>query len=862
MPIDFPQFPLGPDGTSGTTDIFGTNGVEEELFGTSSITSSTQLSPTIQVPNAALPILEFMANIIEPGNAIILQNLLNQVADANRQNAFTNNMVTSFLDIIRQYEEMIIEFNKLDEKRQNVIQKKDTFNVASGVVTTTQAALDTAQANLATASGAYNAQLNNMKVNFPINTAAYEAAKAARASAQIARDAAYNAYLADPSPTNYAAWQAAEGALSTAINNENAAQAVVQNDYNQYNSAVNQINIAIDAYNSAANAYNAAVSDYNTKLQDYKNAIADFNNQVNSTNTAREGRGDSTIPAGTIPDIPPITAFAPTFGYIANVTPVYQPPYPSFAATPFFTPPGQTNADPQIATYVPDIPSFSDYIAQFIERQDEQIKMFKELTDMYKSLEPNYTIINGSLSALRFLGKDVPDFINDIGQVSASSASSSLATLIIGLGKPELSRILSEGLISQMVKNIFNAQGANFANLNAETVLGALGALLLSASFLSSGDAAKLALLFNSSADISKALVSLLTAIALVNKLVDLIQSGAVANTVLDILKTKPEFDALSPEQQTKIQSTFTAVATITVSLVALALQASLTSDRNLTAQVSSAQFLSELYSPRSSREISESALDYLNSRFDNQALRADLARQLGDDAAFQDFISTNLALTSTQVGIQLSQTALSNLTSSVITAAAQGANLKDAIIDQLVKDGTTREAAIRSADQIERRFNNSVLGLAIAVQLPTTEPAAPAEEGVPLVTVLGAPVEKDLADTVLQLKKSRLLQELVSLGVNAKLDEKGNIVIENVGFNLQNIGQILTDNAKVIRDTNNVTFTNSMAASFTEFLGRVLSLDPNTFAQDLLDPGQTFIGVMYEGIRTGFKRGETNVKI
>jgi hypothetical protein len=852
MPIDFPQFPLGPDGTSGTTDIFGTNGVEEELFGTSSITASTQVSTTAEVPSAALPILEFMANIIEPSNAIILQNLLNQIADANRQNAFTNNMVTTFLDIIRQYEEMIVEFNQLDEKRQNIIQKKDTFNVASGVVTTTQAALDTAQANLATASGAYNAQLNNMKVNFPIHTAAYEAAKAARASAQIARDAAYNAYLADPSPANYAAWQAAESALSTAINNENAAQAVVTNDYNQYNAAVNQINLAIDAYNSAANAYNAAVSDYNSKLQDYKNAIADFNNQVSSTNSAREGRGDSSIPGGTIPDIPPINTFAPTFGHIANVTPVYQPPYPSFAATPFFTPPGQTNADPQIATYVPDIPSFSDYIAQFIERQDEQIQMFKELTDMYKSLEPNYTIINGSLGALRFLGKDVPDFINDIGQVSASSASSSLATLIIGLGKPELSRILSEGLISQMVKDIFNAQGATFTSLNAETVLGALGALLLSASFLSSGDAAKLALLFNSSLDISKALVSLLTAVALVNKLVDLIQSGAVANTVLDILQTKPEFGALSPEQQAKIQSTFTAVATITVSLVALALQASLTSDRNLTAQVSSAQFLTQLYGD-------VGALDFLNSRFDNQALRADIARLLGDDESFQAFVSTNLAFTSTQVGIQLSQTALNNLTNSVVRAAAQGANLKDAIIDQLVKDGITRDQAIRSAGQIEQRFNNSILGLAINVQLPT----APVEEGgVPApVTVLGIPVDEDLADTVLQLKKARLLQELVSLGVNAKLDDQGNIVIENVGFNLQNIGQILTDNAKVIRDLNNVSFTNSMAASFTEFLDVVLSLDPNTLAQDLLDPGQTFIGVMYEGIRTGWKRGDIDVR-
>lgn len=699
-------------------------------------------------------------------------------------------------DVATQFQDIIAETSPLPAQFSGLLSVVGAMQTSQGDVSSDSSQLgplltllNLEQGTLANDAGTYNAELLNMQTQFPIDAANYEAS---------------------PTPENL-------GVLTADYANYNAAVATLIQDVSNYNTDLQNAENLTKQYNGDLSSFDSNISAYNT-------LITQFNNTP--------GLGPFPLyPTTTIAPLSlPSSVTAPS-----PLTEVFSPPFPDLSTTPIFAPPQEVLPNPPLVPSAPNDPTdpnstmtltSASFFANWTQASDQAQTTLQLVDDLSEELDPALVDFAASLTNANV--SELPSSFSSSYSVSTAAAvSAALSILTIGLGSPTLATALSSLLIDQAAGGRFD--NANLTNAQISAGLSALVALspyeiIWNRSIFDVG---------NIESPGATSYLGTLTS----NQIVNQVASGNLENTILNALQSNASFNALSSADQAQIVDNILNGASTILGTASLYLAANTTQDVNGVLQAGAFSF----YSSLSPALLSEDALSTLNGTFNTQPLIQSTVETVGNTAAFQNFLSSQV----TQTNNQLSSNVAASLASAYVQNVQNQSNLNQAIVNVLAEANLTNTQS--QAQAIIERLNNSVTGLLLT-------PNGPANQ-----SVLGVNANLVL-DAIAQYKNQNILNQLKWENLQVSYSNTGELQATVNGNELKAV-QHLSDVAQNLATSQDQTYSESAVDAFNTFLNQSMLLDPTAFTTALLDPGKTFIGLMYEGDKTGFKRGSIDIQ-
>ncbi len=590
---------------------------------------------------------------------------------------------------------------------------------------------------------------------------------------------------------------------------------------NEYNTAANTYNAAMNTYNASANATNAEITAYNNNIPQYNAAVDQANIDINAENVIRAQQGlpplalqEYLAPKDLVEvktNVPLLPTGVDPAGPVANATPVEVPQTQGKIIDP-----GNQNFKEDFLEPFFDpfaLPTFA-YISTFdrlwdllLENRTEPFYLDKGVEDIVRPDQAGSDVDEGG------------------GEVKGESAGGfGMASKALGLGGDELEAALSTGIFEQMFKEFNRESPTALLEIAQPFTLGfvirnALRGALPGLSFLGSD---------LSSINLEGPGVRLAMALGAVSSTLGILKSNDLKDQVGPLIDEIPGLENLTPDEKLRLSKDLSSVLTNEVLKVAVGL---------LSEETGSVELLNSL-----DAGLLLGNPDAAAGRFGlvEDSFAQILEQQGGDGVAIPlgDFVSNqliNLGVTGTDPA-RIGNLVASEIGSNGLPASREALEDRSrAISEDVLGEGANPELGRQIADAV------SLFGIAGATKESLQDT---------LIGKVGPAQALDLTDEVIV----RLFGFSVDFGeskiVERAKDERG----------ANSVVRAVKEHVGILKERDDSKLADAIGEEFDDAQRSITDL--SQLLSEILDPGQQFFGLMYEGARgSSFERGHIDIK-
>lgn len=598
---------------------------------------------------------------------------------------------------------------------------------------------------------------------------------------------------------------------------------------NIFNQAAQTYNDQVQAYNTQVTLLNQSIAAYNTALDGVKIDINLANLQILTLNITRQNQG-----------LPPLEL-------IPNLNAPSQTPLPTLSTVPILNPLDPNQTVPSTVTDPPGnigpvnfnlgtIPSVIAPISFFPDVSPWVVMLVNIIAVIIKTgrvdlVDEDTNTIDLALLFLQKGKVNTQTPVQDVTFTSPVNASGSaaLTTSIVGLGGKSLLRILNNNLLKQVVLNYLlksSPQDLKYQQIVASLAL-TINQLATQESLLGIAPAAALLLTHGLSLDPNTSAANAAANLSTADAILKLLSGSDFSTTVQQLLSTNPTLANLSPEQANLLQTP--------VAFSLLLLAGGLVGDGIQNQQAVLQEIVLSLLGSIDPAILNGTPLETFKAIFNPTQVSQQISNQISTlDTPTQENIKNSIGsvfekvLLEAGLQINLITSLLSSLLAASYNAADAGNNGIESLSDILIKKGVFKPSALQIAEKLNADFLNSLLTLRFG-------------------EIAAGPLEFLTQEDLLRFA------EAVKTRIN------GNVPFsDEVQNSLEKIHVISRDITKTLNDNKNDTLTKALFDSFKTFMEDAEK--PEVLVNELSNPAKTFIGVMYEGTQSGWKRGSIDI--
>jgi hypothetical protein len=796
---------------------------------------------TSATQTTGIPILEYASTV----NTTSLEAIATYVAAQLQADSFYSNSALAssqgFLTLLEEAEELVTLQNELDSEQQQATTAQTNLQNDGGTVNSAVSAYNSAVSTYNSAVSNYNSELSKIQSQGPNDQENI-------IILQNDANQALSTYESNPTQDNLNAY---ENALNNYYNAQNSYGQLV----NDFNTAASTLQGASDALSSAYSNLQSSASTYNQDASTYVGYFNNYNTLIEQATalstgtTINDNTNDVTVPTINTFSAPGQTSAPTITNWPSNTSPPFNNPYNPSATS-------ASNASTLNVGSIPNPPptvSSNTIWGPILTR-------FATLSGINEGLQK---IIDGALAAYGTIqqgdtslfkknptssaGDATPISSSGVPAGAGSSGSSSIASLIGGLGNSTLGSILATILNTQT--NTSSQVNSNVTSPQLRTLAG----LLLSIAQSSLGNTSQIA------QQLGLGTVNQNSAAGV------LVASLAVAAQILQVIANTSSTASLTtttpPTNSTSTQNTNNTTPNLSTDQINLSLSAALVSSSLVGTSTYSASYVNdrEEYNFLSQTEGSESALDVINANSaDHNA------------TVFQEFLNGtggsgyNSANTTAYINshfnnngwpVQLTQQQQNSIISNISTALQNGQNVNNVISSDLQSFGIAQSQIASATTSISSTYNNALLGLLLTANVGTGTASQQQQ-------VNGVTVNPALAQAASDFVNNSFVNNINEQGNTQRATLQSDQILSNVGQTIQQLDRTFTSVGQQAAATDNQTYISQQNDNIQDYFSNTLLLNPSTFAEALLAPSKNFIGLMYQGNKTGFKRGSIDVPI